>query len=73
MLTFLLPEEEILRHPYSVKCWIKYIEHKQMKSDHAHSSGVNLIYERALRVLPGRYDNIYIYAFIVGRGNLNLL
>uniref|UniRef100_A0A1X7TFD6 Pre-mRNA-splicing factor Syf1-like N-terminal HAT-repeats domain-containing protein n=1 Tax=Amphimedon queenslandica TaxID=400682 RepID=A0A1X7TFD6_AMPQE len=46
-------EEEILRHPYSVKCWIKYIEHKQIKSDHAHSSAVNLIYERALRVLPG--------------------
>ena len=45
-------EEEILRHPYSVKCWLRYIEHKIGNGGKDHV--VNLIYERALKELPGR-------------------
>lgn len=52
-------EEEILRHPYSVKCWLRYIEHKSSKD--AKSSQVNLIYERALKELPGSYKLWYNY------------
>lgn len=44
-------EEEIIRNPYSVKCWMRYIEHKQ----NAQKSVLNMIYERALKELPGRY------------------
>ena len=43
-------EEEILRHPYQVKCWMRYIEHKS----NAPKAVINLIYERALKELPGR-------------------
>ncbi|XP_072014500.1 LOW QUALITY PROTEIN: pre-mRNA-splicing factor SYF1-like [Amphiura filiformis] len=50
-------EEEILRNPYSVKCWIRYIEHK---SDGL-AAGRNLIYERALKELPGSYKLWYNY------------
>lgn len=45
-------EEEILRHPYSVKCWMRYVEHKVATGGKGHS--VNIIYERALKELPGR-------------------
>lgn len=48
-------EEEILRNPYSVKCWVRYIEHKKQ------SPKVNLIYERALKELPGSYKLWYNY------------
>lgn len=44
-------EEEIIRNPYSVKCWMRYLEHKQ----NAPKSVLNMIYERALKELPGRY------------------
>lgn len=43
-------EEEILRNPYSVKSWLRYLEYKK----EAPRSTVNLIYERALKELPGR-------------------
>lgn len=43
-------EEEILRNPYSVKCWSRYLEHKKSAS----KSVLNLVYERALKELPGR-------------------
>lgn len=43
-------EEEILRNPHSVKCWLRYVEHKKDAS----SQQRNLIYERALKELPGR-------------------
>ena len=43
-------EEDILRNPYSVKSWLRYIEHKKGASKLV----VNLVYERALRELPGR-------------------
>ena len=43
-------EEDILRNPYSVKCWLRYVDHKKDGSKNA----LNLIYERALKELPGR-------------------
>ncbi|XP_031723897.1 pre-mRNA-splicing factor SYF1 [Anarrhichthys ocellatus] len=50
-------EEEIIRNPYSVKCWIRYIEFKQNGA----KSTLNMIYERALRELPGSYKLWYNY------------
>ena len=44
-------EEEILRNPYSVKSWLRYIEHKKK----APKNILNMVYERALKELPGRY------------------
>lgn len=43
-------EEEIIRNPYSVKCWMRYIEFKQNGT----KATLNMIYERALKELPGR-------------------
>ncbi|XP_063787705.1 pre-mRNA-splicing factor SYF1 isoform X1 [Pseudophryne corroboree] len=50
-------EEEILRNPYSVKCWMRYIECKLTGPVHA----LNLVYERALKELPGSYKLWYAY------------
>ncbi|XP_063304466.1 pre-mRNA-splicing factor SYF1 [Pelobates fuscus] len=50
-------EEEILRNPYSVKCWLRYIECKLSGPVHA----LNLVYERALKELPGSYKLWYAY------------
>ncbi|KAK3532152.1 hypothetical protein QTP86_009020, partial [Hemibagrus guttatus] len=50
-------EEEIIRNPYSVKCWMRYIEHKQS----APKAVLNMIYERALKELPGSYKLWYNY------------
>lgn len=46
-------EEDILRHPYQIKYWMRYMEHKQ--SINAPDAALNLIYERALKELPGRW------------------
>lgn len=50
-------EEEILRNPFSVKHWLRYIEHKK----NAPKQAVNIIYERALKELPGSYKLWYNY------------
>lgn len=50
-------EEEILRNAFSVKCWLRYIEHKKM----APYDQLNLIYERGLKELPGSYKLWYNY------------
>ncbi|XP_046676581.1 LOW QUALITY PROTEIN: pre-mRNA-splicing factor syf1 homolog [Homalodisca vitripennis] len=50
-------EEEILRNPFSVKHWLRYIEHKKDGTKNA----VNIIYERALKELPGSYKLWYNY------------
>ncbi|XP_018799467.1 PREDICTED: pre-mRNA-splicing factor SYF1 [Bactrocera latifrons] len=50
-------EEEILRNAYSVKHWLRYIEHKSK----APNCGVNIVYERALKELPGSYKIWYNY------------
>ncbi|XP_068778888.1 pre-mRNA-splicing factor SYF1 isoform X1 [Struthio camelus] len=50
-------EEEILRNPFSVKCWLRYVEAKQKGP----RQGLNLVYERALKELPGSYKLWYNY------------
>ncbi|XP_012266120.1 pre-mRNA-splicing factor syf1 homolog [Athalia rosae] len=50
-------EEEILRNPYSVKHWQRYIDH--LKS--TKSANLNIVYERALKELPGSYKLWYNY------------
>ncbi|XP_017767919.1 PREDICTED: pre-mRNA-splicing factor SYF1 [Nicrophorus vespilloides] len=50
-------EEEILRNPYSVKHWLRYIDHKKSASKEA----INIIYERSLKELPGSYKLWYNY------------
>ncbi|XP_044761023.1 pre-mRNA-splicing factor syf1 homolog [Coccinella septempunctata] len=50
-------EEEILRNPHSVKHWLRYIEHKKKSPKFE----INLIYERALKQLPGSYKLWYNY------------
>lgn len=50
-------EEEILRNPFSVKHWLRYIEHKKAAS----KNEINLIYERALKELPGSFKLWYNY------------
>lgn len=50
-------EEEVLRNPYSVKCWLRYVEHKE----NALPKQLNMIYERALKELPGSYKLWYNY------------
>lgn len=51
-------EEEIIRSPYSVKFWMRYIEHKAKKGS---NKALNLLYERALKELPGSYKIWYLY------------
>uniref|UniRef100_A0A0K2TS77 Uncharacterized protein n=2 Tax=Lepeophtheirus salmonis TaxID=72036 RepID=A0A0K2TS77_LEPSM len=48
-------EEDILRNPSSIRPWLRYIEHKKS------TSRVNLIFERALKELPGSYKLWYAY------------
>ncbi|KAL1124380.1 hypothetical protein AAG570_001009, partial [Ranatra chinensis] len=50
-------EEEILRNPFSVKHWLRYIEYKKDSK----KGDVNIIYERALKELPGSYKLWYNY------------
>ncbi|XP_055384493.1 pre-mRNA-splicing factor syf1 homolog [Condylostylus longicornis] len=53
-------EEEILRNAYSVKHWLRYIEYKSSGS----YKSLNMVYERALKELPGSYKiwNMYLRA-----------
>ncbi|CAB4406292.1 unnamed protein product [Rhizophagus irregularis] len=44
-------EEEILRNPYTLKSWLRYIDHK---SEQQLSQQI-FVYERALKELPGSY------------------
>ena len=47
----LLYEEELLRNPYSLKMWTRYLEaRKDIKPTRR-----IVLYERALRALPGSY------------------
>ncbi|PVD22082.1 hypothetical protein C0Q70_17885 [Pomacea canaliculata] len=54
-------EEDILRNPFSVKCWLRYIEFKKEASKDV----INTIYERALKQLPGSYKLWYNYLKLV--------
>lgn len=46
-----------MRNPFSVKCWLRYIEFKKSSPVKA----LNLIYERSLKELPGSYKLWYNY------------
>ncbi|XP_054157730.1 pre-mRNA-splicing factor syf1 homolog [Oppia nitens] len=66
-------EEDILRNPFSVKHWLRYIDHKKQQSlppqtkqsssssssaplvSTSSAAAVNMVYERALKELPGSY------------------
>lgn len=50
-------EEEIARNPFSVKHWVRYIDHKKDEPKDV----INTIYERALKELPGSYKIWYSY------------
>ena len=47
----LIYEEELLRNPYSMKLWWRYIEARK----EAHPKKRYLLYERAVKALPGSY------------------
>lgn len=47
----LLYEEELLRNPYNIKMWCRYL---QARAD-APAKRRFLLYERAIRALPGSY------------------
>ncbi|KAF7997599.1 hypothetical protein HCN44_006170 [Aphidius gifuensis] len=50
-------EEEILRNPYSVKHWSRYIDYLKTSK----SPNLNIVFERALKELPGSYKLWYQY------------
>lgn len=51
-------EEETLRNPYSLKTWWLYIDFKKPKCSPVM---LNVIYERAVRALPGSYKLWFAY------------
>ena len=53
-------EEELLRNPHSLKSWLRYIE---ARSD-APKNALNLLFERALKELPGSYKIWNSYLFL---------
>jgi hypothetical protein len=48
-------EEDIIRNAFSVKAWLRYLDHKRT----ARPLTRFLIYERALKELPGRFSIIF--------------
>jgi len=53
----LLYEEELLRNPYSLRMWQRYIEARRSID----AKRRYILYERALRVLPGSYKLWHAY------------
>ncbi|KAJ2427538.1 pre-mRNA-splicing factor syf1, partial [Coemansia sp. RSA 2531] len=47
-------EEEVLREPYKLKGWLRYIDHKRA-SNSGGGRSVTVLFERALKRLPGSY------------------
>ncbi len=63
-------EEELLRNPQSLKGWTRYVEHRAAKTSAAAESAadaaarrakLNMVFERALKELPGSYKLWYGY------------
>jgi pre-mRNA-splicing factor SYF1 len=52
-------EEECIRNPYYLKSWLRYIDHKTKNTKNWIT--VYLIYERALKQLPGSYKLWFNY------------
>jgi len=53
----LLYEEELLRTPYNLALWVRYLDARKDAS----SRKRHLLYERALRALPGSYKLWHAY------------
>jgi pre-mRNA-splicing factor SYF1 len=53
----ILYEEEIIKNKYSPKVWLRYLDYKKDSPQ----SVRNLIYERALKEIPGSYKVWYAY------------
>jgi hypothetical protein len=58
----LLYEEELLRNPYNLKMWLRYLDARKDASPKKRY----LLYERGLRALPGSYK-------VGSHANLHLL
>ena len=54
----LLYEEELLRNPYNLKMWLRYIAARK----DAHARKRYVLYERALQALPGSYK-VFFYHY----------
>lgn len=54
-------EEDCIRNPYSLKSWLRYIDFKSKAGANTNWIGVYLVYERALKQLPGSYKLWYAY------------
>ncbi|RNA33394.1 Pre-mRNA-splicing factor SYF1 [Brachionus plicatilis] len=52
-------EEDVIRNPYSLKSWFRYINHKTKFCSNWVS--VYLVYERAIKQMPGSYKLWYNY------------
>jgi pre-mRNA-splicing factor SYF1 len=52
-----LYEDQVLKDPYQVKSWCHYLEHKKTASSQARF----VLYERAVKALPGSYKLWYAY------------
>lgn len=52
-------EEDCIRNPYSLKSWSRYIEHKTKFC--SNWVAIYLVYERALKQLPGSYKLWHTY------------
>ena len=53
-------EEDLFRNQFSVKHWLRYIEHK-LQRPNVNEKAVNMIYERAIKSLPGSYKLWFRY------------
>lgn len=66
-------EEEILRNPFSVKHWMRYLQflRSDRKATRKRPQRVNLVYERALKQLPGSYKLWHAYVIFRKTQTLN--
>ena len=63
----LLYEEELLRNPYSLRMWWRYLEARKEAAPRRRS----LLFERAIRALPGSYK-VNLCSVISGRSTLHV-
>ncbi|CAL8074607.1 unnamed protein product [Orchesella dallaii] len=55
-------EEEILRNPFSIKHWMRYLDHlRSEKKYKKEPKRLYMVYERALKQLPGSYKLWHAY------------
>ena len=54
-------EEDCLRDPFNLRCWLRYIDFKAKNC--TNWLAVYLIYERALKQVPGRLAHFFVFRF----------